>query len=623
MKRDNQRPQNNRQNGSAGSRRRGGYEDDYAPHYSGQKAQKGTQSAGRRPQQNAHSGQQRSGMNDGYDQRNYSQTNYGGPSDYGEYAPNGRSTQGGRNAQSGRNAQGGRNARNNPYNNPNNNPQYGNNQPGMDPRGKKNSGQKKNKHMVGRVLAGIQGVLSIIVLALLFMLDVIPMKYLAVGAALLAVLWVFSFFSQFTRGTHIVGKVESVILCVILGMVTYYLFITNSFLGNITGSTIKIDNIVIAVMKDDPAQSLADAADYTFGIENSMERDKIDKTIAKINKNLGKDIATHEYEGLLQQIDDLYNGEVGAIIYNEAFKENILEQHPTFDDDVRTLDNVKIETKVEVAKSDKDVTGDAFSVYITGIDTYGEISTSGRSDVNIIATVNPETKQILLTTTPRDYYVAFPGVTNGELDKLTHAGIYGVDCSMNTLGELYGVKIDYYAKVNFTSLIKMVDQLGGVDVYSEYDFTSIDGIHFNKGYNYLDGQSALSFSRERKNLEGGDNQRGKNQQAVMTAMIKKAMSPAILANYAGLLGGLEGNFETSMSMNDITELIKMQLNDGGDWNIVSQSVVGSNGNDVCYSMKSYGPVYVMIPDDASVAAAAAQIQQVYNGETLQNTAPQE
>ncbi len=612
MKRDNQRPQNNRPNSAAGSRRRGGYEDDYAPHYSGQKAQKDTSSAGRRPQQNAHSGQQRSGMNGGYDQRNYSQSYDGGPSDRGGYAPNGR------NVQNSRNAQNSRGAGNNSYNDY----PYGSNPPGRNPNSKKNSGQKKNKHMVGRVLAGIQGVLSIIVLALLFIIDVVPMKFLAVGAAILVILWVFSFFSQFTRGTHIIGKVESVILCVILAFGTYYLFITNSFLGNISGSTIKIDNIVIAVMKDDPAQSLADAADYTFGIQNATDKDNIDKTIAKVNKNLGKDITTKEYEGLQQLIDALYNGEVGAIIYNEAFKENILEQHETFDTDIRVLDNVKIETKVEVAKSDKDVTGDAFSVYITGIDTYGEISTSGRSDVNIIATVNPDTKQILLTTTPRDYYVAFPGVTNGELDKLTHAGIYGVDCSMNTLGELYGIKIDYYAKVNFTSLIKMVDQLGGVDVYSEYEFTSIDGKHFTQGYNYLNGEDALSFSRERKNLEGGDNQRGKNQQAVMTAMIKKAMSPAILANYAGLLGGLEGNFETSMSMNDITELIKMQLNDGGDWNIVSQSVVGSNGNDVCYSMKSYGPVYVMIPDEASVAAAAAQIQQVYNGDILENSTPQ-
>lgn len=605
MNRDNQRPQNNRQNRASGSRRRGGYEEDYAPHYSGQKAPKNTQSAGRRPQQNAHSGQRSNGYenpypNNGmYDQRNYSQ-NYGGPTG------------------NGRNTKNSRNVNNNQYNG------YGNNydQPNMNKKGKNNNG-KKNKHMVGRILAAIQGVLSIIVLALLFIIDVVPMKYLAVGAALLALLWIFSFFSQFTKGTHIVGKVESVILCVILAMGTYYLFITNSFLGNISGSTIKIDNFVVAVMKDDPAQSLADAADYTFGIQSDADRSKLDQTIERINKNLDKEIAMKEFVGLQQQIDGLYNSEVGAIIYNEAFLENIVEQHPTFSEDIRVLDNVKIETKVEVAKSDKDVTDDAFTLYITGIDTYGGIATSGRSDVNILATVNPNTRQILLTTTPRDYYVAFPGVTNGELDKLTHAGIYGVDCSMDTLGELYGIKVDYYAKVNFTSLIKMVDQLGGVDVYSEYDFTTIDGKHFVKGYNTMDGETALSFSRERKNLEGGDNQRGKNQQAVLTAMIKKAMSPAILANYAGLLSGLEGNFETSMSMNEITELIKMQLDGGDDWNIVSQSVVGSNSNDICYSMKSYGPVYVMVPDQASVAAATAQIQKVYNGEILENTAPQQ
>ena len=260
------------------------------------------------------------------------------------------------------------------------------------------------------------------------------------------------------------------------------------------------------------------------------------------------------------------------------------------------------------------MTKEPFTVYITGIDTYGPISTSSRSDVNILATVNPETKQILLTSTPRDYYVEFPGVTNGQLDKLTHAGIYGVDCSMDTLEQLYGINIDYYVKVNFTSVIKIVDQLGGINVYSEYDFTSIDGYHYQQGYNELNGEEALSFARERKAFADGDNQRGKNQQAVITALLQKAISPAILTNYAGLLGSLDGNMETNMSMDDITELIKMQLGDGSSWEVISQSVVGSNSQDYCYSLAN--SAYVMIPDQASVDAAKAKIQQVLNGETI-------
>ena len=478
----------------------------------------------------------------------------------------------------------------------------------------KNEPGRKKKHMVGRVLAIIQGILSIIALALLFVLDVVPIRYLGIAAVLLAILWVFAYFSQFTRGTHIAGKIESLILCVVLAWGSYYLFITNSFLGSITGSSVKVDNIVIAVLKDDPAQTLEDAADYTFGVQSTLDRDNVDKTISEINDNLGVEIKTQEYDGVSSQVAALYNGEVGAIIYNEAFNGNIVEEYTTFNDDIRILDNVKIETKVAVDSSDVKVTKEPFTVYISGIDTYGEIATTSRSDVNILATVNPQTKQILLTSTPRDYYVEFPGVTNGQLDKLTHAGIYGVDCSMSTLEQLYGVNIDYYARVNFTSVINIVDALGGLNVYSEYAFTSIDGHTFQQGYNEMDGETALAFVRERYNLDGGDNQRGKNQQAVITAMLQKVMSPAILTNYAGLLGSLDGSFETNMSMNDITELIKMQLDDGAQWDIISQNVVGSNSNDYCYSL--HNTAYVMVPDMESVNAAAAKIQQVLNGEEI-------
>ncbi len=474
---------------------------------------------------------------------------------------------------------------------------------------------RKKKHTVGKILAMIQGILSLFILGLLFLIDMIPMKFMAIGAGMLLILWIFAFFSQFTRGTHIVGKIESVLLSIVLVAGSYYLLITNSFLGSITGGNVKIDNIVIAVLKDDPAQSIGDAADYTFGIQTSIDGEKIQHTIEKINENVGKEITTTNFESINQQVDALYNGQVHAIIYNEAFNGNITENYQTFNDDIRILDNIKIETKIDAPTSDANVVKEPFTVYITGIDQYGDISTGGRSDVNILATVNPETKQILLTTTPRDYYVELPGVSNGQKDKLTHAGNYGVDCSMRTLAQLYGIDIDYYAKVNFTSVVKIVDELGGVDVYVEEAFNTFDGKSFQQGTNHLNGEDALSFSRERKSLSGGDNQRGKNQQIVMTAIIKKAMSPAILANYAGLLAGLDGNFETSMSMNDITELIKMQLNDGSEWNIVSQSVVGSNSEGYCYSAPGQ-MLYVMLPDEASVAAAKAKIDQVYAGAVI-------
>ena len=194
---------------------------------------------------------------------------------------------------------------------------------------------------------------------------------------------------------------------------------------------------------------------------------------------------------------------------------------------------------------------DPFSVYISGIDVYGEIEQTSRSDVNIIATVNPKTHQILLVTTPRDYYVPIPGISRGQEDKLTHAGNYGVDVSMATLEELYQVKIPFFARINFTSLIDIVDHLGGVDVYSEYEFrTSRNSEHVmdvQKGLNHFNGEEALAFSRERENVPGGDNQRGKNQQAVITAMIKKMISPQMLMKANSIIDDVSGNVETNMS----------------------------------------------------------------------------
>ena len=228
-------------------------------------------------------------------------------------------------------------------------------------------------------------------------------------------------------------------------------------------------------------------------------------------------------------------------------------------------------------------------------------------------------------TTPRDYYVEIPGVSGGQKDKLTHAGIYGVDASMATLEELYDTELEFYARVNFTSLIEIVDALGGVDVESEYAFTTSSDsgmvINVEQGTNHFNGEEALAFSRERQNVPGGDNQRGKDQQAVITAMIKKMVSPAILTGANGILNSVSGNVETNMSQSQIQELIKTQLSEGASWNITSMAAEGTGDNQYCYSY-SGAPLYVMQPDQASVDAIKEAITAVENGETLEGTSTQ-
>lgn len=260
-----------------------------------------------------------------------------------------------------------------------------------------------------------------------------------------------------------------------------------------------------------------------------------------------------------------------------------------------------------------DVTKQPFNIYISGIDVYGEITQESRSDVNLIATVNPQTHKILLTTTPRDYYVPIPGISEGQNDKLTHAGIYGIDASMATLENLYETDIPFYIRVNFTSVEEIVDVMGGVNVESKLAFTTGEDagaiVEIQEGKNHLNGKEALAFVRERHALADGDNQRGKNQQALLTGLLKKAMSPMILFRANGMINSVVGNAETNMSESQIKSLIRMQLGDMKGWEIESVAASGDDsGQQYCYSY-SDGPLYVTVPDWEVVGEITEKIQE--------------
>ena len=264
---------------------------------------------------------------------------------------------------------------------------------------------------------------------------------------------------------------------------------------------------------------------------------------------------------------------------------------------------------------DVEVAEEPFTVYISGNDSYGEVTTAeGRSDVNILLTVNPNTRQILMTTTPRDYYVELP-FGEGCWDKLTHAGNYGIDCSMQTLEALYDVEIDYYLRVNFSGFESIVEALGGVDVYSEYEFTATSGHYFTQGYNAVDGPAALAFVRERYAFEAGDVQRGRNQMAMIEAIIDKAMSPALLTGYMDLMESVSDSFVTNMPKSSVGDLMKLQLREGGSWNVVTNSVSGYVSEAYTYSDSSQ-LLSVMLPDEASVQYAAELIDRCESGEVL-------
>ena len=264
------------------------------------------------------------------------------------------------------------------------------------------------------------------------------------------------------------------------------------------------------------------------------------------------------------------------------------------------------------------ITKEPFVLYLSGVDTRGDLTEKARSDVNIIAAVNPVTKQVVLINTPRDYYVDLAG-TNSK-DKLTHAGLYGVQTSMDTLGNLYGVNVEHYIRINFAGFIDIVDALGGVDVYSDQAFTSVgspgyyDPTTFVEGWNHLDGKAALAFARERHAFKTGDVQRGINQMKVIDAMLNKIKSPALLMGFTKILDAVADSFVTSLSTNQISALVRMQLSDFAEWNIERYTVTGTSGSSTkCYSAKGQ-KLYVMKPDEASVAKAKEMIAAVMGGE---------
>lgn len=473
---------------------------------------------------------------------------------------------------------------------------------------------------VGLGIVGVQVIASLVFMAALLKLGMLPGKYLFALGAIIGVIALIAFASQyFSKRKAIAGKVYSVFVSLVLIVASAYIFKTAGAIDSIAGGNVKMDNMIVAVLVDDPAEKIQDAAGYSFGVQYALKGDDVRQTVAAINKEVDTEIQTTEYSNVQEQAEKLHDGSVDAIILNEAYTDVLEEEFGDFSSSVKIIYSYEITTKITNEAENVEVAKDSFIVYISGIDVYGSISKNSRSDVNILAVVNPSSHQVLLVTTPRDYYVPLEGISGGQKDKLTHAGIYGVDVSMATLANLYGTKAEFYARVNFTSLIQMVDALGGIDVYSEYAFTTDGGeLTVKKGTNHLNGKQALAFSRERHNVPGGDFQRGKNQQAVITAMIQKAISPAILTGAGELLETVGGNVDTNMSQDQIQKLIKSQLADPQPWKIKSMAAEGTGTSNYCYSIPNTR-VYVTEPNYDSVSEIAAAIEAVRNGKTFDDS----
>lgn len=361
--------------------------------------------------------------------------------------------------------------------------------------------------------------------------------------------------------------------------------------------------------------SVNDVSDLT-SVQAPTDADgsNINELLSHIKSEKGVDLATEKVDSYQAAYENLVNGSSQAMVFNSAYSSLLKMSYENFQSNLKTIYSYKIKTSIKDEAKAHD--SNVFNIYISGIDTYGSISTVSRSDVNLILTVNMNTHKILMTETPRDAYVKIPDGGADQYDKLTHAGIYGVETSEKTLENLYGITIDYYARLNFDSFLKLIDALGGVTVYNSQEFTALMNkkVYPVGNIELSSGEDALAFVRERYSLEHGDYDRGNNQMKVIQAILNKLTSLNSVSNYSTIISNVQDSIQTDMKLDTMMKLVNTQLDSGKKFTVTSQEVTGtgSTGELTSYAMPS-SSLYMIKLDDASVAKASQAIKDVMEG----------
>lgn len=476
--------------------------------------------------------------------------------------------------------------------------------------------KKKSNEQNKGIEIGFSIVFSLVVVIFiiqLFLLDKLPFLYNGIISVLLLLITLGLVALQFGRKINktnkTLGKIIMVILSVLLIVGNVYIYKTRSAISNIVNENEDKIEISIVVMKDSAIETIDDLS-QNIGVIQVGDSTYVNKALDELRQE-NDSFNVKEYTGFDQFANALYDGEVEAIALDTSFITQFEDNHPNFSNETRVIKSYYYEEVKTDISIDVDVTQETFAVYLTGIDQRGSIGVRGRSDVNKVLIINPKTRQILIVDIPRDYYIEQVCQYN-QKDKLTHTGIFGVDCTVESVSNYMGIDINYYVRVNFSSLEKIVDALGGIDVYTEYAFNALGGEYsFKEGTNHLNGAQALAFSRERYTLPNGDFDRIQNQTKVLKGIINKAISPSIITNYLSFLDAISGTFQTNLSEKEINALIKMQLNDMRGWDIVSDQLSGKGGTD--WTPANGFNAYVCYPDGTSLERVLGKIRTIKEG----------
>lgn len=463
-------------------------------------------------------------------------------------------------------------------------------------------GKRKRVSVSGLVVSLVLLVLFLVCIGILWSTGLVPALYLILGSVVFlllcgVVLWLTR--DPARRVRRIIGFVLAALLALLGLCGDIALWRAARTLRGVTETTGEQSAVAFYVLADSEYETLEDLAGNAVGILSQLDRDNTDETLQITESEYGLSFATVEYESLLALADALRDGQVSGIVLNQAFL-TLYEEIPGYEDFASEVRELFVQELAHEVQDARQADGSVITVLISGSDTRRErIDRRGRSDVNIIARVNRETHEILLVSTPRDYYVPL-ALDGSPYDKLTHAGIYGMDVLQGTLENLYDIQIDYYFRINFTGFVEIIDALGGIDVHSDYDFTVRD-FEYHQGTNHLNGEQALAFARERHSFAQGDRQRGEHQMEVIRAVLNKAMSPSILSGYMDIMESVEGCMDTNVPYDLIAEVVRQQLSENTTWSIETYNVNGTGTRAMTYSMPQQ--LYVMIPDETTVQEA--------------------
>ena len=471
--------------------------------------------------------------------------------------------------------------------------------------------KRTGKKMWGMVNIGLTILYTVLVAFLLFIMvnyNFLSFRFLNIIITIgLLVVLAISIFLQKAKKSTLVTTIILVVFSLIslVGVFGFKQMIDITNRMNQTAAFSEVE-MSIVVPKDSDIKDVNQLT--TVQAPTKVDKNNIDTLMSALKKDKKVDLKVDDVASYQEAYDNLKSGKSKAMVLSGSYASLLESVDSNYASNLKTIYTYKIKKKNN--NSAKQVDSKVFNIYISGIDTYGSISTVSRSDVNIIMTVNMNTHKILLTTTPRDAYVKIPDGGADQYDKLTHAGIYGVETSEKTLENLYGIKIDYYARINFTSFLKLIDQLGGVTVHNDQAFTSLHGkFDFPVGDIQMNSEQALGFVRERYSLDGGDNDRGKNQEKVISAIVNKLASLKSVSNFTSIVNNLQDSVQTNMSLDTINALANTQLDSGSKFTVTSQAVTGtgSTGQLTSYAMPN-SSLYMMKLDDSSVESASQAIK---------------